>query len=242
MSVTIYQVGGAVRDDLLGVQSKDIDFAVECSSYDEMLVWLENAGFDIFLEQPEYMTARARFPHNWFEFGNKNLGGVTADFVVCRTEAHYSDARHPDNVGIGTIRDDLARRDFTMNAIARRADGSLLDPWGGQSDIERRVIRAVGDPYLRLHEDPLRALRALRFSITKDFMIDSGLSVLIESPELLAALVQSVSVERIREELFKMFKTNTPKTLSLLMNRYPLLGSMIFKNTDLWLKPTLEDR
>lgn len=241
MTVTLYQVGGSVRDELLGLKSKDIDFAVECGLFHDLQIWLRQNDFDVFLEQPEYMTARARFPKG-FEFAGQEFSGVTADFVVCRTEAHYSDARHPDNVGVGTIDDDLARRDFTVNAMARREDGSIYDPYAGEYDLEARVLKAVGDPYLRIREDPLRILRALRFMITKNMTPVASLSEAIMQPEHLSALVQSVSEERVRDELFKMFKYDTYKSMVLLLNTYPMIGRTLFKYSDVWLKPTLESR
>lgn len=241
MTVTLYQVGGSVRDEILGVTSKDIDFAVECSGMPELRMFLYANNFDVFLEQEEFMTMRGRFPKG-FKFAGQEFSGVTADFVVCRTEAHYSDARHPDNVGIGTIDDDLARRDFTMNAIAKLEDGSLYDPYEGVEDTRGGVIRAVGDPYLRLREDPLRILRALRFSVTKDMLIAQSLKEHLESPELLAALVQSVSEERIHQELGKMFRANTFMSLMTLMRYYPLIGNTLFTYSNVWLKPTLEQR
>lgn len=241
MTITLYQVGGSVRDELLGLKSKDIDFAVECGGYGDLLGWLMWREFDIFLEQPEYMTVRARFPKG-FTFAGQEFADVTADFVVCRTEAHYSDARHPDNVGVGTIDDDLARRDFTVNAMARRSDGSIYDPYAGEYDLETRVLKAVGDPYLRMREDPLRILRALRFMVTKNMTPVFSLSEAIQQPEHLSALVQSVSEERVREELFKMFKHDTYKSMVLLLNEYPMIGRTLFKYSDVWLKPTLESR
>lgn len=242
MPVRLYQVGGSVRDELLGLKSKDIDFAVECVGFDELFVWLDQNGFDIFLSQPEYMTIRARFPKGGFEFAGQNMSGVTADFVVCRTEAHYSDARHPDNVGVGTIEDDLARRDFTMNAIAKRADGTLLDPYNGVGDAYSGVIRAVGDPLDRLTEDPLRALRALRFAVTKNMQLSMPLALTLEDATIVEMLRRSVSQERIREELFKMFKADTYKTMETFVRGFPDLGRAVLQDTQLWVKPTLEER
>src|SRR4051812_36297006 len=113
MTVHLYEVGGHVRDSLLGIKSKDIDFAVEAESFMELFNWLNAQKFDIFLITEEYGTIRARFPK-----GHVNAG-LTADFVLCRKDGNYSDGRRPDSVSPGTIFDDLARRDFTVNAMAR---------------------------------------------------------------------------------------------------------------------------
>lgn len=240
MTVTLYQVGGSVRDELLGLKSKDIDFAVETGSFAELRDWLVRNEFDVFLEQEEYLTIRARFPREGFSFAGQNMGGVTADFVVCRTEAHYSDQRRPDSVDIGTIRDDLARRDFTMNAIAKRADGTLLDPYFGQDDLDAGVIRAVGRAQDRFEEDPLRMLRAVRFMITKGFEVSLEIWDLLYDEALLSALKKSVSVERIREELHKMLKHNTHLTMQFLFTEQQQLARVLFNETNIWLKPTLE--
>ncbi len=102
--VKIYLVGGSIRDQLLGLKSKDLDYAVEAGSYEEMRDYIKENG-KIFLETPEYLTIRAHL---------KN--GEPADFVLCRKDGEYSDGRRPDKVTPGTLYDDLARRDFTVNA------------------------------------------------------------------------------------------------------------------------------
>src|SRR5689334_19330699 len=99
--VKLYKVGGYVRDQVLGLKSKDIDYAVEAESYDAMKNHLIEKGAKIYLEQPQYFTIRGK------------LNDEDADFVLCRKEGKYSDGRRPDTVEIGTIYDDLARRDFT---------------------------------------------------------------------------------------------------------------------------------
>ena len=109
----IYQVGGSLRDECLGRPCKDFDFSVEAPSYEAMREHLVQDGYTIFLEKPEYLTIRARFPKGHPQ------ERVCADFVLCRKDGFYSDGRRPDTVEPGTIYDDLARRDFTMNAMAR---------------------------------------------------------------------------------------------------------------------------
>src|SRR4051812_9903063 len=103
----IYLVGGAVRDKIMNITPKDLDYSIECESFDAMRQYIIDRGGTIFLETPQYFTIRAKVPE---------LGA--ADFVLCRRDGMYKDNRRPETVEVGTIFDDLARRDFTMNAIA----------------------------------------------------------------------------------------------------------------------------
>jgi tRNA nucleotidyltransferase/poly(A) polymerase len=222
----MYEVGGYVRDELLGVKSKDIDYTVvlgsgvEFYAFEYLVSELRSRGYEIFLETPEYFTVRARFPR-----GHVNEG-ITADFVIARKEGEYSDGRRPDYVELGTLEDDLARRDFTMNAIAKDELGNYIDPHGGREDIKRSRIRAVGSAYARLTEDPLRAIRAIRFAVTKNFTLDSQLDGVIEHPDVLRG-IRNTADERIMDELSKMFRFSTLKSLWLL-EAYPDLTESIF--------------
>jgi tRNA nucleotidyltransferase (CCA-adding enzyme) len=236
--VNIYEVGGCIRDDLLGIPTKDVDYTVEASDFRYMKRYLENQGFEIFLETPEYFTIRARFPRTWDKFAGRDIKGLTADFVLARKETTYTDGRHPDEVAQGTIFDDLARRDFTVNAIAKDITGHYIDPWQGQQDLKNNLLRAVGDPEDRLHEDALRALRAIRFTITKGFHLDQDLSDALRS-EWLPPLLASVSAERRREELTRAFRHDTLATLDALRMAGAVFTEAVFTD-GLWLKPTLE--
>lgn len=223
MEITLYKVGGFVRDAILGIPSKDIDYAVEAPSYAAMREYIATRG-KIYVENPEYLTIRAK------------MGVEDADFVLCRKEGEYTDGRRPDEVTMGTIDDDLARRDFTMNAIAMRTDGTLYDPYGGCEDIENKLIRCVGEAEDRFREDSLRLLRAVRFAITKGFDILPEIALALNDPELLD-LLKNVSQERIREELGKAFRADTPRTLDMLA-KYTMLRDKIFEDNMLWLEPT----
>jgi tRNA nucleotidyltransferase/poly(A) polymerase len=165
---------------------------------------------------------------------------VIGGFVLSRREQSYTDGRHPDRVEPGTIDDDLGRRDFTMNAIARRADGSLYDPHGGAEDIRRRLIRCVGDPDRRFYEDALRLLRAVRFAVTTGFDLCPAVVSCLNSPAHLDRL-EGVSVERTREELNKAFRHDTLATLTRL-NQHPSLTRRLFSDNRLWLEATLKAR
>jgi tRNA nucleotidyltransferase (CCA-adding enzyme) len=221
-----YLVGGAVRDALLGVRSKDLDYAVEAPSWEAMREWILEQGMEIFLEKPTMNIIRAR------------NGREVADYVMCRQDGPYSDGRHPDWVKPGTIYDDLRRRDFTVNAIAQDVEtGEYLDPWDGRQDLEDGWLRAVGSAEERLQEDPLRAFRALRFAITKNLHISAELDNALRSGY---GDMASVSTERIREEVHKMFKADTAGSMALLLSYRRYLDVIV--NRGIWFKATTEDK
>lgn len=225
MKIKIYEVGGCVRDRILGYKSKDIDYAVEADSFESMRDYILLQGGKIYLEKPEYQTIRAR------------LNNLDADFVLCRKDGHYSDGRRPDSVIPGSIQDDLARRDFTMNAIAVDFHTKkYLDPFGGKEDIKAKLIKCVGDTQQRFEEDSLRLIRAIRFSVTLGFDLSLEIQAALTTPSLITKL-QNVSLDRVRQELGKCFYADTIKTLELL-NNFPQIASTIFKDNKLWLEPT----
>ena len=228
----IYLVGGSLRDEILGVKSNDIDFAVEADSYAEMKEWIISKGGEIFLETENFLTIRAR------------IGKVSADYVLCRKDSAYGDGRHPDTVEVGDIYDDLARRDFTMNAIAKDMDnGKYLDPHNGIEHINAHIIHCVGNAYDRFSEDNLRMLRALRFSVTKYMYLSYDIDKQLQNVNLVRSLYKTVSIDRVKDELLKMFQHSTYDSLEIL-NRYPTLADVLWDMADgrLWLKPTLEAR
>jgi len=206
-----FLVGGAVRDKLMGIKPKDLDFAVEAASFDHMKEMLLEQGYKLHVAHPEFYTLRMGIPKDspWHAYGKD------ADFVLCRRESQYLDGRRPSVVEPGTILDDLARRDFTVNAMAIRPDGTLLDPHGGQQDLEDMMLTFVGDPQIRIEEDGLRVMRALRFVITKGFRLESRTYRAIQSPYAWDALAR-ISEERIMEELNKMLNVSVIRTLALL--------------------------
>lgn len=237
----LFRVGGCVRDKLLGVQSKDIDFTVVLSGNEDgwhettdpfkvMVDELNARGFKIFLETPEFLTVRAQFPtgnHSAVLGGNPSPHRLTADFVLARKESDYTDGRRPDVVEPGTLMDDLARRDFTVNAMAEDSEGNLIDPFDGLNDLVFRRLIAVGNPLDTLSEDALRAVRALRFSVTKNLNISPTLRQAMESREVLMSIVNDISDERIQQELSKMFRFDTVTSLFVL-SEFPLLTDAMF--------------
>ena len=235
------EVGGAVRDKFLGVNSKDVDFvAVPTQKFDTaddafnaLVAHLKKTGFKIFLKTPKFFTVRAQVP-----YGNplKKRTSV-ADFVIARKDGPSSDGRRPDFVLPGTLMDDLTRRDFTVNAMAMM-DGELIDPFGGHEDLKNNLLRFVGNPNDRIAEDGLRVMRALRFHITKGFDVDVETWNAVNS-EFAAEMLMKVSTERIREELDKMFFFNTVQSMETLSDVRRSLKRAIFRD-GLRLMPTLK--
>jgi tRNA nucleotidyltransferase/poly(A) polymerase len=235
----IYKVGGCVRDKFLGVDSKDIDFTfvlmdtsktVE-DGFREMTEFMKNEGYTIFLSTPECYTIRAKFPEN------HKFSGMVADFVLARKEVGYYEGTRRPILELGTLEDDLIRRDFTVNAMAEDEDGYVIDLFHGQIDLKRMVLITPKPAIITFNEDPLRIIRAIRFSITKGFSLEY-LSYTINDFDY-ESKMGVVSIERIREELLKCFKHDTFATIENL-NRFPSLKKYVFKNNLLWLKPTFE--
>jgi tRNA nucleotidyltransferase/poly(A) polymerase len=236
----IYKVGGCVRDRLLGIESKDIDFTfvvddVKMSVDDgfvSMYKYLSDEGFTIFLSTPECFTIRAKFPMN-----HPNEGMV-ADFVLARKEVGYVEGTRRPILELGTLEDDLRRRDFTLNALAEDEDGNIIDLFGGIEDLKRGYLRTPLPCTDTFNDDPLRILRAIRFCITKGFWIGPAMDGIIQDYDY-ETKMHVVSMQRIREELYKCFKHDTLKTLKTL-HEYPALRNYIFQSCELWLKPTFE--
>jgi tRNA nucleotidyltransferase/poly(A) polymerase len=237
------EVGGAVRDSFLGVKSKDVDFVAIPRSlefhrdandaFKNLVAHLKWCGFKVFLETPEFFTVRAQVPDGHPLKHRTNV----ADFVLARKDGPSSDGRRPDFVLAGTLMDDLERRDFTVNAMAR-LDNELIDPFGGRQDLQDNLLKFVGNPTDRIAEDGLRVMRALRFHITKGFDIDADTWDAVNS-DFAAEMLSKVSVERIREELEKMFLVNTVATMETLSTVRCNMKNAIFRD-GLRLMPTLK--
>lgn len=208
-----FEVGGCLRDELRGEEVHDVDFSVEASSFEAMEAGLRAQGFKVWDVRPETLTIRANVPKG------HPLEGRTkdADFVMCRADGPSSDGRRPDFVVPGTVFEDLARRDFTVNAMARDCDtGEFLDPFGGREDLAAGVLRFVGDPMERIMDDGLRVVRGFRFMVTKGLTPDPETDRALRSPEAAAMLAApSISVERIQIETDKMFLFDTLTALRL---------------------------
>ena len=240
----IFKVGGCVRDSLLGVKTKDIDFTFVLDNlnktveegFKEMEQWMTDQGFTIFLSVPEMFTIRAKFPTD------HKFAKLDADFVMARKEVGYIEGTRRPILELGTLGDDLVRRDFTVNAMAEDEDGNIIDLFDGLWALENKMLITPLDPTQTFLDDPLRMIRALRFSITKGFTISPNVWAAIFIPTLINKLQQVVSGERIREEVLKMMKVDTVATLRLLNEIdkiEPKFIEAIFSQS-LWLKPTFE--
>jgi tRNA nucleotidyltransferase/poly(A) polymerase len=238
-----YEVGGKIRDEILGLKSKDVDYvAVPSESmiedissahtmFNVLEEYLKQERFEIFLSTPECFTVRARFPVD------HQYQGV-ADFVMARKEVGYIEGTRTPIIKPGNLYDDLERRDFTLNALARDSEGTIIDYFNGQEDLKNKILKTPLDIKITFNDDPLRILRAIRFSITKGFIIPNEMwdeIYLYDYQNRMGV----VSDERIREELFKCLKYNTIETLERL-RQFPKLTEYIFRNNRLWLKPTFE--
>jgi putative nucleotidyltransferase with HDIG domain len=209
----IYLVGGCVRDILLEKQEKDWDFATNATP-EEILKLYPESFYD-----NNFGTVGIPITD---ERGETHVIEVT----TFRSEVGYSDFRRPDKVFWGqSIEEDLSRRDFTINAIAIRLlenNGqkvSIIDPFNGQVDLQRKIIRAVGDPATRFKEDALRLMRAIRLATQLGFTIEENTLREIVNH---ASLLQKISQERIRDELLKILASN-----------FPYEGIMLLRNTSL---------
>lgn len=249
MKYKLYKVGGCVRDSLLGIESKDIDFSFEFTSefidkfkeepidgfYEVMNNILKSEGFEIFLETPSCFTTRARFPK-----GHRHEG-LTADFVMCRKETYPDKESRKPVVEMGSLYDDLERRDFCCNAIAQDENNVLIDPFNGISDIRNKILRCPINAHTSFKDDPLRAIRCLRFALTKTFTISDDCVSSLKEYDMWYKFDKVVSRERVREELSKMFKYNSLLAIEILYKYIPktYIHKFIFKD-DIWLKPTNE--
>ncbi len=179
-------VGGFVRDALMGRPCNDVDIA--CSArWQHCQAAFEDAGCRTHETGTQHGTLTVI------------VGAHAIEVTTYRCDGAYSDGRHPDSVSfVSTIEEDLARRDFTMNAIAYHPDRGFADPFGGLCDIERRIIRTVGAPELRFSEDALRILRACRFKSQLGFSLDEDTLAAMKSCK---SFIRGVSVERITYEL-----------------------------------------
>ncbi len=205
-----YPVGGCVRDALMGVPPHDWDVAVTTPP-DRTLALCEAVGWRVVPTGMQHGTVTVLVPEG---DGTR----LPMECTTCRTEGGYSDGRHPDEVTFtGLIEDDLSRRDFTVNAMAFAAladtnggEGEafdLLDLFGGQDDLQAGIIRCVGDPHVRLTEDALRILRAVRFAVKLGFDIcPATREAMVDH----AAGLARISRERVRDEFEKILLSPDP--------------------------------
>ena len=202
-----YAVGGCVRDSLLGLTPHDYDL---CTS--------------ALPEQTEAVFSSHRLILAGKKHGTVGVitdGGVV-EITTYRTEGEYRDNRHPEWVEfVGNIEDDLARRDFTVNAMAYSPRRGFADPFGGQDDLKGRCLRAVGDPIRRFREDSLRILRGVRFAVKYRLTVEPATA---DAMEQLSPLMDNLARERVFDELCKLLPLVTADDL---LRFAPILAAVI---------------
>lgn len=182
-----YVVGGCVRDMLMGISPKDFDITTSATPEEVKRVF---SGYRVIETGIKHGTLTVLYEKEPFEI------------TTYRLESTYSDSRHPDEVVFTrSLFADLARRDFTVNAIAYNPQEGIVDPFGGHTDIQNRILRCVGVPHERFSEDALRILRLLRFASVLDFEIETQTA---DAAFHLKEKLNLVSAERVQSELGKL--------------------------------------
>lgn len=180
-----YFVGGSVRDTILGLPIHDVDIAT--SAYPAEIKAIFKKTVDTGIEHGTVMVIEH---------------GEGYEITTFRTESTYQDFRRPDHVEfVRSLKEDLKRRDLTINALAMDTNGQIVDLFDGLADLEQQIIRAVGDPNERYYEDALRMMRTVRFASQLDFEIEEKTQQAIQEN---AYLLEKISVERIHVEWIKL--------------------------------------
>jgi len=193
-----YIVGGAIRDGLLRRRPADYDICTNALPEDVIRMF------------SKYTVVPTGLKHGTVSI---IIEGCTYEVSTFRSDGDYSDNRHPDSVNfIEDIEEDLSRRDFTINAMAYNEKEGLIDPYGGQIDLKNKIINCVGDPNLRIQEDALRMLRAIRFASQLGFKIGDVWFSIKENKNL----ISNVSAERIRDELNKILLSDNSEMIAKL--------------------------
>ncbi|QQG43599.1 MAG: HD domain-containing protein [Candidatus Daviesbacteria bacterium] len=209
----IYIVGGAVRDLLMKKDIHDWDFTTDAKPEEVLKIFPEG------------------FYNN--KFGTvgipvKNTSEVDVyEITTMRKEGLYTDFRHPKDISwTNKIEEDLSRRDFTVNAMALDSKGNIIDPFNGQEDLQKKLIRAVGDPNKRFQEDALRLIRAIRFATQLNFKIEEVTKNAIAQN---VALIKNIAFERIKDELFKILELENSYQGIILLREVGLLQLILLE-------------
>ncbi len=191
-----YAVGGCVRDMLLSRTPKDWDITTNATPKQVKGLFKRTIDTGI-----EHGTVTVMIGKEGFEV------------TTYRVDGDYLDGRHPESVTFtASLEEDLKRRDFTINAMACDLSGKIVDLFGGREDLEKGIVRCVGDPLERFSEDALRMMRAIRFSARLGFSIEEKT---YEAIKLLASTIEKISAERIRDELVKTIVSDNPGAMRL---------------------------
>lgn len=203
-----YWVGGCVRDLLRGVNPGDYDIATSARPEEVQALF------------PRTVAVGARFGVVLVI-----VEGRRYEVATFRTETGYQDGRHPSRVAFATAEEDVRRRDFTVNGLLMDPQtGRVIDPVGGRSDIERKIIRSIGDPETRFAEDRLRMLRAVRFAANLDYAIEPETFAAVQGH---AAAIRQISAERIREELTRILTGGAARRGMELLSASGLLAEIL---------------
>lgn len=203
-----YIVGGCVRDEIMGEEPHDYDITTNA---------LPNETAKCF---DAYSINTSNMKHGTVVAA---IDGMNIEITTYRIDGSYADCRHPDNVCFTpSLREDLARRDFTINAMAYSPQEGVIDPFGGKNDISNRIIRCVGEPEKRFSEDALRIMRAVRFMSVLDFSIEAETS---DALHKFKDRLKFVSAERLSAELTKLLYGISP--FDALCDYYSIIGVFI---------------
>lgn len=212
----VYLVGGSVRDLVLGNDPKDYDFTTSMLP-EEMIEKVKAAGRRVYTIGERFGTIGFKVAYEevidhgdgggWTTQDHSRLVYEYVEVTTFRSEVYTSKSRKPEVAFVKSLDEDLARRDFTMNAMVLRSDGSIYDPFGGKLDMYKKQIVTVGLPKDRIIEDPLRIFRAARFAARYGFSIDPNF---IGKARQLADRIFDVSVERWVSELDKTLTADYP--------------------------------
>lgn len=236
----IFKVGGCVRDELLGLVPNDTDFVLEASSFQVLREFVHSRGFlgvqNPRKTKPEELTVYRfqEFPLTLTLKAKDPVTGEVCDFACARREFDYNEGRVPSRCEVGSLLEDLSRRDFTFNAIAQGEDGKIIDPFHGKEDLEKKIIRTVGEAKDRFSENPIRIIRALIFFCRfEDFTFDPQIVEAFKDKELLN-LLSIESDDRKLKGLNKIL-VNKNQNFDLLkvLVEFPLLHQAIFSNIGL---------
>ena len=198
-----YIVGGCVRDGILGRDPEDWDITTIAKPDEVKRIFSHTVDTGI-----EHGTVTVLVPPEEVERGIRSF-----EVTTYRIDGEYTDHRHPNAVSFtGSLEEDLARRDFTINAMAYHMERGIIDPFHGQEDLEKKIVRAVGKAKDRFAEDALRMMRGIRFSAQLDFSLDEEAYLGIES---LKESLENVSKERIAVELWKLVASAHPDKVEM---------------------------
>ncbi|HVZ11094.1 MAG TPA: HD domain-containing protein [Candidatus Paceibacterota bacterium] len=207
-----YAVGGCVRDLLRGEAPKDWDVTTNARPEEIQKLF------------PEHVYENT-FGTVGVKTGSDEPTRAIIEVTPYRIEGKYSDKRHPDEIRFAkTLREDLSRRDFTVNAMAMDKDGNIIDEFGGTKDLQNKILRTVGDPNQRFSEDALRILRAARFATVLNFAFDEATRAATTAT---AAWLEAISKERIRDEFLKIIESPRAYQGVLLLEELGLLKYIV---------------